>query len=161
MREPDKILLLNMQNMKSGTYTILIAETDANFRRKLVGVLNELNTENFETNFDILEVYSFEELKIVLSSASPDLFFIDYFYFVRYEKEMAAIFNEETNKSLLVMLISDLEKEGIYDLLEPIGKYKALSVIGHIIKEDYSRDLIKVLTTVFLKKLCEQKNAPM
>lgn len=144
--------------MKStSTYTILIAETDANFRKKLVGVLNELNQEHFEVNFNIVEVYSFEELKIVISSASTSLAFIDYFYFVHYEKEMAALFNEKENKSLLVMLISDLENKNIYNLLEPISKYKALSIIGHIIKEDYPKDLIKVLTGVFLKKLHDLK----
>ncbi|MGZ3903503.1 MAG: hypothetical protein ACXVC6_07405 [Bacteroidia bacterium] len=142
----------------NSTYTILIAETDPLFRRKLIGVLQELNDEHFEVNFDIIEVYSLEELKVVISSSATGLAFIDHFYFLHYEKEMATLFNEKENKSLLVMLISDLGNEEIYDLLEPISKYKALSVIGHILKEDYSKDLIKVLTGVFLKKLHDMKN---
>ncbi|MGZ3862220.1 MAG: hypothetical protein ACXVPN_11900 [Bacteroidia bacterium] len=146
--------------MKGSTYTILIAETDGNFRRKLVGVLNELSAESFEVGFDIIEVYSLEELKIVISSTPTGLAFIDHFYFVHHEKEMAGIFNEETNQSLLVMLISGLKNEEIDNLLEPVSKYKALSVIGHILKEEYPRDLIKVLTGVFLKKLFDLKNAP-
>jgi len=145
--------------MKLGSHTILIAETDLAFRRKLIGVLNELNAESFEANFDIIDVYSLEELKLVMSSTAPDLAFIDYFYFLKHEKEMADIFGDQENKSLLVMLIAGLENEEIDTLLEPVSKYKALSVIGHILKEDYPRDLIKVLTNVFLKKLYDMKNA--
>jgi len=139
--------------MDNKTLNILIAETNDRFRNKMREVFYGLEAENSSVKFNMLCPASIEETKSVVYNDQIDLAFVDYSYCLENDRKIANAFNKTLQDAHLVMLIPDEGSNEIYDMIETMDKRKSSYLSGHILKDNYSRDLIKVLVKVFIRKL--------
>jgi hypothetical protein len=139
--------------MGDKTLNILIADTDDQFRHRLKEILYEVGLHNTFYTFNIICPVSIEEMKLVFESNKIALAFIDCSFFTEKDKAKADEFKRINMNCDLVMLIPDEGSNSVYEVIERMGKQKSYHLSGHILKDNYSRELVKVMVEIFLNKL--------
>ncbi|HXB39684.1 MAG TPA: hypothetical protein VNZ49_04030 [Bacteroidia bacterium] len=139
--------------MGGKTLNILIADTDDLFRNKLKEILYEVEIHNTFYNFNVMCPASVEEIKLVFESDKIDLAFIDSAFFTEKDKAKVDEFKKINMNCHLVMLIPDEASNSVYEIIEHMGKQKSYQLSGHILKDNYSREMVRVMVEIFINKL--------
>jgi hypothetical protein len=139
--------------MKSKELHIAIIDSDTRFRVKLEEMLRSLEMETPEYNFTIMKAGLPEEIKIIFDSMPVELAFIDPAFFDgNGKKKLDEIFRKLQMRCQVVLLVPEMISDHIYEIMEEVDQYEHVYLEGHILKENYTPDLVRVLAKVFVKK---------
>ncbi|HWY38128.1 MAG TPA: hypothetical protein VNY73_06185 [Bacteroidia bacterium] len=141
--------------MKNKRIYVLIAETDNWFKNRLIDVLHKAEEEMEGVSLHITEANSLAEIGDVLKENTPHIALIEHTYFVKKPdvKQIATLLEGSKKKCEVVMLISHEINQKIYNAIENINNFRSLQLSGHLLKENYSRDLIKMLLKFLIKRV--------
>ena len=139
--------------MKDRSICILIAEPDLAFRRKLKNIFNSIEATSPGIKFTMTEPDSVEEIEKAYRVKLPDIIFMDSLYLLERSGRIMKMFKGKRTKDQLIMLISDDGAAKIKELISSLEKKRPLYLNGHILKENFSRELITVLVRFFIKKI--------
>lgn len=138
--------------MNNNHFSVLIAEPDQAFRQKLKNILSNIAATAPATRFSISEPEMPEEIERTYKTRNPDMVFLDSEYLLEKSGRIMQMFRGKKTKRQLVMLISDDGSARIKEVLQGLEKEKALYLNGHILKDNFSRELITVLIRFFIRK---------
>lgn len=140
--------------MKKEVLHILVAETDEWFRNKLREVFQELQYELTSITFKLTEVSDITEIKAALKKRTHDFALIEHHFFSNNTqvKQMVAIIEKQGKRCRFVMLISYGIHKNIAKVLDNINRNPTFDLVGHLLKENYPKDLIRVLLKFFMNK---------
>lgn len=139
--------------MKSKQLHIAIIESDTRFRVKLEEILRSLEMEMPDYSFAIMKAGMPDEVNVIFDSMPVELAFIDPTFFEgEGKKKLDEVFKKLHVKCQVVLLIPGNISDRIYEIMEETDAYEYVYLDGHILKENYSPDLVRVLTKVFIKK---------
>jgi len=139
--------------MKNHAVCILIAEPDLAFRRKLKSIFNNIESATPGVKFAMVEPDSTEEIERAYRIKQPDIIFMDSVYLLDKAGRILKMLKGGKTKNQLIMLISDDGGSKIKELLSSLEKNKPLYLNGHLLKENFSRELITVLVRFFVRKI--------
>lgn len=141
--------------MNNNHFSVLIAEPDQTFRQKLKNILNTVAATTPGIRFSISEPEKPEDIERTFKTRNPDMVFLDSEYLLEKSGRIVQMFRGRKTKYQLVMLISDDGSAKIKEVLQGLEKEKSLHLNGHILKDNFSRELITVLIRFFIRKTKE------
>lgn len=139
-----------IMNQKDKIYRILVADNDQSFSKKIINILaKKLNNCN-NVKFEQLTVDNSETIG---KNSDIELAFIDCKYFINDDTLLLSNLFKHNLNCFVVLLMSNLETEDLKQILNTFKKYKQHFLGEHILKDNYSDEVLAVFCRAFVDRV--------
>lgn len=129
---------------------ILVVDSDERFLKRISFIIKGI-TDNLNVNTDLISKLKLDD-KLTEEQQNFELAFIDYQLFLSENQTILSQFFADNPNCLVILLISNMGGNDLQQIIATFKKYNQQFLGDHILKDNYSDDVMSVFCKIFIKK---------